>query len=303
MAEIDTINIKGTDYRLSDAVGRSSIASVKDAENLDRLMLIGKPSGRDLTSVFSAEIKAKGDPWAWIQSRAKAANFDGLRIGDFIPLTTTKGDNIPAQKRNMQIAAIDPYYGCGDDGHAMGHHIVFIPNVPWEVSGPKVNNGSYLAWNTTSTNQGTAEQNSPYLASNLHSWEANDLLPALPSSVSDVLMMRRAAVETRYSKDGPLNDSTNWQWVDLGKVWSLSETEVFGQRVWGTPGWSVGMDCQFPIFAQTSMRNAGGRVTWWLRSVASGSSASVCYVSYYGHPNHNDATYWWARPRSGFLVG
>ena len=79
--------------------------------------------------------------------------------------------------------------------------------------------------------------------------------------------------------------------------------EVYGCPVWGTPGYSVGFDCQFDLFKDTAHRLNGSRYTWWLRSVWGGSSAAVCYVSSYGYANYNGATYGWVRPRVGFLLG
>ena len=79
--------------------------------------------------------------------------------------------------------------------------------------------------------------------------------------------------------------------------------EVYGCPVWGTPGYSVGFDCQFDLFRDTAHRLNGSRFDWWLRSVGGGSSATVCCVSNYGTAYCPDATYDWVRPRVGFLLG
>ena len=110
-------------------------------------------------------------------------------------------------------------------------------------------------------------------------------------------------LEERCSASGALNDSNSWSWQDIGKVFSLSEMEVYGCPVWGTKGYSVGFDCQFDLFRDTAHRVNGNRYHWWLRSVASGSASDVCYVSGTGTAYYTSATYVWVRPRPGFLVG
>ena len=102
---------------------------------------------------------------------------------------------------------------------------------------------------------------------------------------------------------GALNDSNSWSWQDIGKVFSLSEMEVYGCPVWGTKGYSVGFDCQWDLFRDTAHRINGNRDNWWLRSVVGGSSSNVCYVSRDGTANYSSAAYVWVRPRPGFLDG
>ena len=110
-------------------------------------------------------------------------------------------------------------------------------------------------------------------------------------------------LEERYSASGALTDSNNWSWQDIGKIWSLSEMEVYGCPVWGTPCYSVGFDCQFDLFKDTAHRLNGSRCGWWLRSVGGGSSAGVCYVHLSGAATCGGAAADWVRPRVGFLLG
>ena len=79
--------------------------------------------------------------------------------------------------------------------------------------------------------------------------------------------------------------------------------EVYGCPVWGSKGYSVGFDSQFPIFTDTASRIAGGRVTWWLRSVMGGSSSGACVVSSYGIAYSYAPTTGWVRPLPCFLLG
>ena len=109
--------------------------------------------------------------------------------------------------------------------------------------------------------------------------------------------------EGRASLSGEVTESSGWNWADLGKIWSPSEMEVYGCPVWGTKGYSVGFDSQFPIFNDTASRIAGGRVAWWLRSVMGGSSSNVCNVHNHGTANGNAPTHDWVYPLPCFLIG
>ena len=301
MADLAVFSIGGEPYNLKDAAARTTANAATTNEEYDRQAGIGKYAGRSLAASFASEISAKANIYAWLQSRIKAGNFAGLRIGDYMDVPVSAGANVPAQTVRYRIAAIDPYYQCGDA--SIGHHIAFVPSAPVAVAGDKASNSSYLAWNDANDNNGTAEQEHPYLCSKLHDWEINDFLPALPAELQAVLMNKRALLEKRYSGSGKLTESSGWAWADLGKIWSLSETEVYGCSVWGTKGYSVGFDCHFPLFDSTASRIMGSRVLWWLRSVMGGSASGVCYVYSTGTAHYTAASYGWCRPRPCFLIG
>ena len=301
MADVKTLNVKGTNYTMIDQTARDNATRAINNEEYDRQDSIGAFSGRSLASEFAEEISGKGNVWTWLQGRVKAGNFAGLRIGDYVDVQVAQGANVNSQTIRYQIGAIDPYYQCGDS--AKGHHIAMVPRTTVSVRGDKAVNTSYLLWRSTNDNNGTADVKNPYLCSLLHEWEIEDFLPALPAELQAVLMTQRVLLEERYSASGKLTEPSSWSWQDLGKIWSLSEVEVYGQNVWSKPGYGTGFDCQFPIFKQTKDRIMGSRVTWWLRSVSGSSSSDVCCVSGYGDAYYNSPTYDWVRPRPCFLVG
>ena len=300
MADLSKFSIGGTAYNLKDTSARNSANAVTTAEEYDRQHIINAYGGRSLASVFASEIGSQSI-YTWLRNRARNANFAGLRIGDYIDVPITAGANVPAQTVRYRIGAIDQYYQCGDT--AKGHHIVMVPRAPVSVTGSKAVNTSYLQWRDTNDNNGTADEKHPYLCSKLHDWEINDFLPALPSALQSAIMTQRVLLEERYSSSGKLTEASSWSWVDLGKIWSPSEMEVYGCPVWGSKGYSVGFDSQFPIFTDTASRIAGPRVRWWLRSVMGGSSSGACYVSSGGTANSPAPTYGWVRPLPCFLLG
>ena len=300
MANLSKFSINGTAYDLKDTSARSTANAVTTAEEYDRQHNINAYAGRSLASVFANEIGST-DIYTWLRNRARNANFAGLRIGDYIDVPITAGANVPAQTVRYRIGAIDQYYNCGDT--AKGHHIVMVPRAPVSVTGSKAVNTSYLQWRDTNDNNGTADEKHPYLCSKLHDWEINDFLPALPSTLQSAIMTQFVLLEERYSSSGKLTEASSWSWVDLGKIWSPSEMEVYGCPVWGTKGYSVGFDSQFPIFTDTASRIVGGRVDWWLRSVTGGSSSNACCVSSSGAARNGAPADGWARPLPCFLLG
>ena len=254
----------------------------------DRQLADNIYAGRSIAAIpeIATEVAGYATVWAFLHARAQAGNYAGLRVDDWFDVTLTNGTTM-----RYQIAAFDHYYNCADS--AMGHHVFCVPTTAW---------GTAIQWNTTATNQGNSSQANPYLVSNLHSWELNTFYPLLPDTLKNVLINHRSLVESRYSASGALNDSTGWAWADLGKVFSLSEMEVYGCCVCATQKWSQGMDSQLPLFRETKNR-IKARVTWWLRVAAGSSSTAVCYVTNTGTATSSSASRSSVRPLPCFLIG
>ena len=302
MAELEAFKINDTLYPVKDATARETADKVTTEAEYDRQKGIEQYKGRSLTAVFADEIGKHANIYAWLSARAKAGNFDGLRIGDYMDVPIRAGANVPAQTLRYHIAAIDPYYNCSDQ--PMPHHITFAPAAPALVTGSKASNGTNIKWNDTATNNGNATHKEPYLASKLHGWEIGDFLPALPTELQAVLINYRSLPEQRYSStNAALTEASGWGWADLGKVWSMSETEAYGFPVWGSKGYSVGMDCPFPLFTSSSSRLMGYRVLSWLRSVQGGSASNVCTLDSYGSATYRSAANEGIRPRPCFHLG
>ena len=302
MANAKTLVVGGQPLNVIDDTARSNAQLALNNAEYNRQSLIGKYGGQNIATILAGEI-GSGSVYDALHKRAAAGNFAGLRVGDYIDVPLVSASNVAAQQSaRFLLAHFDPYYCCGDN--SKGHHIAFVASAPVAVAKtvPGVANDSFLMWNTTNTNQGTADVKNPYLNSNLKAWEK--LFEAcLPEGLTKYLLDQRVLLEERYSASGALTDSNSWSWQDIGKVWSLSEMEVYGCPVWGTKGYSVGFDCQFDLFRDTAHRINGTRYVWWLRSVVGGSSSGVCYVSSYGPASYDSATDVWVRPRPGFLVG
>lgn len=233
---------------------------------------------RDLTTLFASEISGYSDVWAWIKARITAVNWDGLMIGDYIPF------QMNGQTVKAQIAGIDTYYGVMDQ--PVGHHIDFISRDCFN---------STMPWNTTNTNQGTASENSPWLASNAYSVLNTTWWNYLPAALKSVIVEKRFLIETRYSSSGAITASNGWKRANIGKLWLPSVYEIFGSNVWGTQGYSEGNAVQYPIFANSwqyrrkGAGNGGGWCDWWTLTPSGVSSAAVCRVGGYGFVNTDEA--------------
>ena len=299
----ERFNVNGVSHEIIDSPARTNATTALNNAEYNRQGLIGKYPGQSLATLLAGEVSGSVTIYDALHKRVQAANFSGMRVGDYIDVPLVSASNVAAQQSvRFLLAHIDPYLYCGDN--SKGHHIAFVASAPVSVAKTVtgVANDSFLMWNTTNTNQGTAETKNPYLGSNLKAWETA-FEACLPEGLTKYLLTQRVLLEERYSASGALTDSNNWSWQDIGKVWSLSEMEVYGCPVWGTKGYSVGFDCQFDLFRDTAHRLNGTRCSWWLRSVMGGSSSGVCYVYGYGNAAYASATTAWVRPRPGFLVG
>ena len=299
----ERFNVNGVSHEIIDSLARTNATTALNNAEYNRQGLIGKYPGQSLATLLAGEVSGSVTIYDALHKRVQAANFSGMRVGDYIDVPLVSASNVAAQQSvRFLLAHIDPYLYCGDN--SKGHHIAFVASAPVSVAKTVtgVANDSFLMWNTTNTNQGTAETKNPYLGSNLKAWETA-FEACLPEGLTKYLLTQRVLLEERYSASGALTDSNNWSWQDIGKVWSLSEMEVYGCPVWGTKGYSVGFDCQFDLFRDTAHRLNGTRCPWWLRSVMGGSSSNVCYVGDYGTASYDSAATAWVRPRPGFLVG
>ena len=299
----ERFNVNGVSHEIIDSPARTNATTALNNAEYNRQGLIGKYPGQSLATLLAGEVSGSVTIYDALHKRVQAANFSGMRVGDYIDVPLVSASNVAAQQSvRFLLAHFDPYYQCGDS--AKGHHIAFIASAPVAVAKTVtgVANDSFLMWNTENTNQGTADQKCPYLGSNLKTWETA-FEACLPEGLTKYLLTQRVLLEERYSASGAISDSNSWSWQDIGKVFSLSEMEVYGCPVWGTKGYSVGFDCQWDLFRDTAHRVNGSRCHWWLRSVMGGSSSDVCCVGRYGAAPFCSAATTWVRPRPGFLFG
>ena len=283
------------------ATTRAGLSEVTANESYDQQVLNGTYAGRNIVTLLGAT--DFDDACSKLHTLAQSKSAGPLRLGDYIDVTPTSNTVNKGQAIRYRIAVIGHCWQFGS--HAYPWAFWMVPDNGIDMTGSSYAvSTTNIQWNTTATNNGTSEQEMPYLASNLHAWELGEFLPALPTTLQNVIVTHKILLEKRYSASEALTDSTSWDWGDVGKIFSLSETEVYGQCVWGTKGYSVGADAQLQLFALAPWRRlSGNSVNRWLRSVASGSSSNVCSVPSNGVANNISATTTYFRPWSCFLIG
>lgn len=267
-------------YKLEQASAatdyRPAIADISDATEAeyDRQVARGTYAGRSIQTILGCSTWA--DTYAALHAKVAAADFSGLRVGDYLDVTFTGTDLITTATQRFVLAHFDPYLNTGTDA-LTSHHVAFVAQkVVTVASGVTgyVNSGR-IQWNTTATNNGTSAQPAPYMASNLHAFEVK-LAAELPSSISGYVISRTARLETRYSAAGTLTDSNGYNPVAFGKLWSMSEVEYTGLCSWGTRGWSSATDRQLDLMrAAMPSTIADG---FWLRTAISGGSTGVIAI-------------------------
>lgn len=260
----------------------------------------GLYAGTNLATKFSEEIGSNHIA-NWLASRASNGNFEGLNIGDWVDIACT------GATRRYIIAAIDPYYNCGYPT-SMSHHLLMIPITRWILD--KTRDGDYytdnsngtIRWNKTNTNNGTSTIQSPYMSSNLHKWETEVAIKQFPQEWQDVMIDRIEMVETRYSASSTLNSPTGQIWQNLGKLWSLSEVEVYGACFKSDSYYNNGMSTYLPIFSNPKFAKNNLPSTW-LRDVSRFTSDSACILDAYGPKVEKPVTNNTAYPAPCFLIG
>lgn len=284
-------------------------------------------AGEDLATKFASEISGYTDIYAWLKARIYANNFTGIRIGDYFTYSQTAqsitdGNTtiaLPAKTMTAKVMGIDTYYQYGDGGHEVPHHIDFITTSSIGVN---------IQWNPNDNNNGTADQQIPWLASKIYAClngvdnystnaynsvahgyaitnSSGSVLASMPANLQSAIKTKRMYLPKRYSANGLLTSSPAGDWCDMGKLWLPTEQEVYGAPIHsadkatdgsGLDFGTMGSPVQYPLFAGTAgdrNKKLLGRVIWWLASVPSGSSARACSVGNFGHANASSCTGTW----------
>ena len=265
----------------------------------DRQVARGTYAGRSIQTILGCSSWA--DTYAALHAKVAAADFSGLRVGDYMDVTFTGTDLITTATQRFVLAHFDPYLNTGATA-LTSHHLAFVAQKAVTVASGVtgyVNNGR-IQWNTTATNNGTSAQPAPYIASNLHAFETK-LAAELPSSISGYVISRTARLETRYSSSGTLTDSNGSVIVAIGQLWSMSQDECLGGNLFGTR--TVPRETQAFDFMLKSVndRAALRSSAYWLRDAQGGSNSGVAYYSDQSFASVQTTTWTWAMPRPCFL--
>ena len=259
-----------------------------------------RAGGQDLSVAVAGQISASGGTvYSVLHELVASEDFSNIMVGDYFNVQVKPTYATSDSSISLVVAHINPYKGVGKT--EIASHIALVSAQPLIVNSryTYVTSGSYLPWNSSNTNNSSNSGRCPYTDSVLHEWEAGLGGIDLPSDFTRYIIDRQAYLEKR---SGSSSDSTDNSWTSLGKIWSLSEKEVFGCDVFGTKGYSVGADVQFDLF-KSGGALTGGKNPWWLRTVAGGSTTKACYVDSTGAPMTKDVNGTDVRPRVAMLFG
>ena len=251
-------------------------------EGLEGYLSPNRPDvGRDLVTVLGAANAAAA--FAALRTRADAGNFNGLRLGDYIDVSSMTIDGSAISNSNQrlrfEIAGFDTYLNVGDTP-VTSHHIVMISK----------NCVLQKAMNSTATNAGG------YAASELCVYLNNQVKTGLVNAIGITPKTVHRLLDTK--------DSSAWF---AETVFIPSEVEVFGHQAWSNnKGYSTGSSVQWPLFAahpQMRITNwNGSRWWWWEASPQTDDSATFCACSHLGHASYSSASTGSNGVRFAFLV-
>lgn len=329
--------------KIDEAIGKIQNGFVKpDFSNLSdeaidyiRAVTDGLYTPVDLSVKHADEINTDydGDVWAWIKARIQAANYSGIHIGDYIPVTLTGGTiggtyQIAAnQQHKMVVVGIDTYCGWGDT--VIPHHIDFISEKTLETN---------FTWNDGNTNNGTAAQQNPWLSSKIYAilngvnnystaaqgnlahgmnCSSGGVLQMLPQACQNVLIQKRNWMEKQYNASKQVNYPSGYDWVDMGKLWVPHEVEVCGYQpnsynrsndsTANIDNLTRNMTRQYPYFMYNSRAKVGAntnaRSNYWLCCPSGHTATRVCSVSGSGYVTQYNATDTNISACFGFRIG
>lgn len=200
-------------------------------------------------------------------AQISAGTFDDMFIGDYWTISTTFGNT--TKNVDYVIAGFDYWWNVGDSYPPTNrHHIVLVPRDVLYSD----------RMNSTDTTTGG------YVGSEMYTTNLADARTGIGNVFSGHIYSMRKLLTNSVGADGQAN---NWTWTTCS-VELMSETMVYGAKVWGNSGFEVGSDMGIlPLFAlNPASRNS--RSMWWLRSVVSPSH--FAYVVAYGYVGYNRAS-------------
>lgn len=210
------------------------------------------------------------DDWATISANVQAGDFSNYYIGDYKQITLSTNEVVIAE-----IAGINCYKNWG--GGIVGNHIDFISRDCLATA---------YQFNTTATNNGTSSNyNYPWKASLLYDTLQNTILQTVPSDLQNLIKLKPAYLEQRYSSGGAVSADTGADYVQAGYLWLPSEVEVFGHASWSEIGYGTAGFLQYPIFRLNPSKivkyvgnGSTTRANWWTLSAERTTATNFCYV-------------------------
>ena len=307
-------------YDLADEESReraekseTSISELYEANN-------GAGKRKDLAYTFADEIAQYDNVWAWLKARLAANDFSGICVGDVIPVYTTyeisTGNTFTFSAKVMGINTYRGFNGkINNVSFNVKNHIDFCGLRCFPVA---------HRYNMIDYNNGTANQQISWLASDLYLWlnSLSGVIPSdfeggttnvdytndgvyyyLPESLKNAITVKKAVLPLRHNNSGILSDDSDFTMESMGKLWLPTEIEVCGMPVWGGKTYCTTLNAiQYPLFASSIYNrvkyagNSGDNSPirkWWLLTANASTDKnkkSWCAINTSGTPSYANAT-------------
>lgn len=202
------------------------------------------------------------------RAQITAGTFEDLFVGDY---WTING-------RVYRIADFDPFYRCGDNV-SLGHHIALVPDA--SMGSKQMHNtdtGGYIAGSEYNTTAGG------YVSSDMRTTNLSAIQTTVINDLGDShVLTYRDLLPTATNGSG----DSSWGWQSC-RVELMSETMVYGCKVWANSGYAVGCCARQLSLFRLNPAMIHTRYTYWLRNAA--SAAAFCRVSGDGGAGNNYAS-------------
>lgn len=207
----------------------------------------GKNLGTSYTSAMSKAIQS--------------GTFDDLFVGDYLTINGTV----------YRVAGFNLGKQIGDNT-SMGNSMCLVPDSAlYNAQMHNTDSGQYTEGAAANTTTGA------YANSDMRTANLAQATQKIVSDFGSSHVMSYRDILPNATADG---QASGWAWYDC-KVELMSETMVYGTKVWANSGYEVGcINSQFPLFA-LAPEYIHRRFYYWLRGV--GSATLFCLVSGYGN--------------------
>lgn len=195
--------------------------------------------------------------------------FDDLFVGDYLTINGTV----------YRVAGFNLGKQIGDNT-SMGNSMCLVPDSAlYNAQMHNTDSGQYTEGAAANTTTGA------YANSDMRTANLAQATQKIVSDFGSSHVMSYRDILPNATADG---QASGWAWYDC-KVELMSETMVYGTKVWANSGYEVGcINSQFPLFA-LAPEYIHRRFTYWLRGV--GSATTFCCVGYAGHASDTTASY------------
>lgn len=215
----------------------------------------GKNLGTSYTSAMSKAIQS--------------GTFDDLFVGDYLTINGTV----------YRVAGFNLGKQIGDNT-SMGNSMCLVPDSAlYNAQMHNTDSGQYTEGAAANTTTGA------YANSDMRTANLAQATQKIVSDFGSSHVMSYRDILPNATADG---QASGWAWYDC-KVELMSETMVYGTKVWANSGYEVGcINSQFPLFA-LAPEYIHRRFGYWLRGV--GSATLFCRVDGHGDADANGASY------------